>query len=185
MAQEDYSFRVAYGKVTSSDLGEIILGDIKSHEYDLRVLALDAGYLLKADIFELPIDFYAKTGVSRFFEDGYQDDVYEGVLYVKAYWNIDFLDNRVRVGFGEGVSYTTEVLTTEYLEATEDEEPYAQFLNYLDISVDFDVGRLIRYKPLYNTYIAWTIKHRSGVRGLYSGVYGGSNYNTISIEKNF
>ena len=185
-AKDNYSFRVAYGVVTSSDLGEILVGNIKSHEDDLRVFAVDGGYLLKEKAFEIPLDFYLKAGYARFFEDGFGDDINEVTLYFKAYWNFDFLKNRVRLGIGEGFSYTSDILRCEYLEATEKEDHYSRFLNYLDLSVDFDFGKLIRYKPLYNTYVGWTIKHRSGVFGLINDVsHGGSNYNTISIERNF
>ena len=185
IAQDEYSFRVAYGEASTKDLGEIVVFDSDIHPDNLSVLSLDAGYLLQKDILELPLDLYVKGGASYFDEGSSRDDVYEGTLYVKVYSNIDFFENRVRIGVGEGVSYTSDVLWSEYEEATREGEEYAQFLNYMDFSVDFDLGRLLRYKPLEETYIGWTLKHRSGVFGLFSGVDGGSNYNTISIEKNF
>ena len=187
VAQDEYSLRVAYGEASSEDLGDILVIDSKKHPDNLTVLSLDAGYLLGKDIFELPFDLYIKGGLSYFNEGKAltKSHVYEGTFYIKAYYKLDFLDNRIRVGLGEGVSYTTDVLWSEYEEATRENDEYSRFLNYLDMSVDFDLGRLVRYKPLNDTYIGWTLKHRSGVAGLYSGVYGGSNYNTISIEKNF
>jgi len=187
IAQDDYSFRVAYGQASTKDLGEILSFDADVHPDDLSVLSLDGGYLLKKDMFDAPFDLYVKGGVSYFDEGNAPTSsaVYEGTAYVKVYWNLDFWQNRVRVGLGEGLSYTTDVLWSEYKEATDEEEDYSKFLNYLDISIDFDLGRLVRYKPLEDTYIGWTIKHRSGVFGLFNGVNGGSNYNTISIEHNF
>ena len=187
ISQDDYSFRVAYGQASTKDLGEILSFDADVHPDDLSVLSLDGGYLLKKDMFDAPFDLYVKGGVSYFDEGNAPTSsaVYEGTAYVKVYWNLDFWENRVRVGLGEGLSYTTDVLWSEYKEATDEEEDYSKFLNYLDISIDFDLGRLVRYKPLEDTYIGWTIKHRSGVFGLFNGVNGGSNYNTISIEHNF
>jgi len=185
IAQDEYSFRVAYGEASSDDLRDVLLCNSKKHPDDLTVLSLDAGYLLKKDILELPLDLYVKGGLSRFDEGTSRDDVYEGTLYIKAYLNLDFFENRVRLGVGEGVSYTSDMLWSEYKEASAEGGEYAQFLNYMDFSIDFDLGRLVRYKPLEDTYIGWTIKHRSGVFGLFSGVDGGSNYNTISIERNF
>jgi len=185
-ADDIYSLRIAKGKVSDSDLGEILGGYWKPHKYDLQVLALDGGYLLTKNAYELPLDIYARAGLAYFDEDATQNDIYEFTLYIKAYYSFDFLNNRCRFGFGEGLSYTSDVLISEYLEATEKHDNYSQLLNYLDISFDFDFGRLIAYEPLYNTYIAWTIKHRSGVFGLFNNVsHGGSNYNTLSIEKNF
>ncbi|MEA2091914.1 MAG: hypothetical protein U9O83_06085 [Campylobacterota bacterium] len=186
IAEDDYSFRVAYGNVTSSDFGEILTGNIKSHPYDLRVFALDGGYLLTKDTYELPLDVYMKIGLSHFNEDAHQDDICEVAFYIKAYWNFDFLQNRVRVGLGEGLSYTSKILYTEYLEAQQKSDNNSKLLNYLDFSVDFDIGRLVRSKMLYDTSFGFAIKHRSGIYGLINDVTnGGSNYNTLYLEKNF
>ncbi|MBU1659333.1 hypothetical protein KKG72_09820 [bacterium] len=188
LASDDYSLRLAYGKVTDSDFGQILSGDIRSYPEDLRVLALDGGYLLRKNMYELPMDVYFKVGLSRFDENGLQDDIYESTFYIKAYWNFDFLDKRVRLGFGEGVSYTSGILSTEYKEA-QSQEPAgnnSKILNYIDFSLDFELGKLLGYKPLYGTSLGWAIKHRSGVYGLINGVRrGGSNYNTLYIETNF
>ncbi len=197
---DEYSFRVAYGKASTKDLGEILLLNSDRHPDNLSVLALDGGYLLKKSIYELPLDLYIKGGVSYFDEadkhingfgplaviyDGERSDVYEGTIYIKVYYNFDFLNNRVRIGVGEGLSYTSSVLWSEEKEATQEKEGYSKLLNYLDISIDLNIGKLIKYKPLDTAYIGWTIKHRSGIFGIFNGVDGGSNYNTISIETNF
>lgn len=188
IAQDDYSFRAAYGKASSSALGDIISGDFSQTEEDLSVIALDGGYLLKEGAFDWPMDIYIKANLSRYDESAANvDDVYELALYIKAYWNFDFLDNRVRFGLGEGASYTSDILYVEEQEAaTIVDGKTSRFLNYLDISLDFDFGRLINYKPLHGTYIGWALKHRSGIYGLINGVSkGGSNYNTLYLEKNF
>lgn len=188
VAQDNYSLRVAYGEASSSDFGELLSGNMKSHAEDLTVLAVDGGYLLKEGLYELPVDIYLKGGLS-YFDDSSVDgrnNVYEGTFYIKAYWNFDFLDNRVRVGFGEGISYTSAIIYTEYKEALDENDNNSNWLNYLDFSVDFDLGRLVTYKPLYGTYIGWAIKHRSGIYGLINDVNnGGSNYNTFYLQKNF
>ncbi len=134
----------------------------------------------------MPIDFYAKVGLSRFIESKGYDDKYEGTFYLKAYWNFDFCGNRVRFGLGEGVSYTTAIIRAEQLEADDYDGKTSKFLNYIDISLDFDVGRLVGYKPFYGTSLGWALKHRSGIYGLINGVrHAGSNYNTAYIEKKF
>ena len=184
IAQEDYSFRVGYGVASDKNLGDIIVGDFGSTKKDLSVVVLDAGYLLEKDLFDLPIDLYAKGGFSYFNEDRHSD-VYEALVYIKVIYNIDFWDNRVRVGLGEGISYASDVPEVEYDEALADKEETSKLLNYLDISIDFDIGRLVGYKPLRDTYIGYLLKHRSGVFGLFNGVHGGSNYNTIYLERNF
>jgi outer membrane protein len=186
LAQEDYSFRIAYGKATTTDLGEVLSGNIKDYDVDYNVLAFDAGYLVGREIYDLPIDIYVKGGLAYFPKAGLENDILESTLYIKAYWNIDFWENRVRIGFGEGLSYTSNILMPEYIDAVLNSDNNSHLLNYLDISVDFDFGRLIGYKPLYSTAVGVAIKHRSGVFSLFNNVsHGGSNYNTFYIEKNF
>ena len=185
-AQNDFSARVLYGTATDKALGDILIGDLGSHPENLSVTAFDGGYLLKQNTFGIPIDIYAKVGLSQFNEGAFTD-VNEVVVYVKFLYNLDFLDNRIRFGLGEGFSYTSDIIRVEQLEAdTTTDSKTSPFLNYLDITADFDFGKLIRYKPLDETYIGVALKHRSGVFGLINGVTkGGSNYNSIYIEKNF
>ena len=187
IGQDEYSLRVAYGAASVDDLGDIVVLQSSTHPDNLTVCSLDAGYLLKKNMFEFPFDFYFKGGLS-YFNEGYssrKEHIYEGAVYFKVYYKANFLENRVRIGFGEGISYTSDILWSEYKEAEDEGDNTSKLLNYMDLSVDFDLGRLVRYKPLQDTYIGWTLKHRSGVFGLFGGVDGGSNYNTISIEKNF
>lgn len=185
-ADDNYSLRLANGKVTDSDFGEVIFLDVQSYEHDLEVTSLDIGYLLKKDAFNLPLDIYVKGGMSYFDEAGLQDDIYEGTIYIKVYWNIDFFKNRVRLGFGEGGSYTSNILYYEKEEASANADNNSKYLNYIDFSLDFDIGRLVRYEPLKDTYLGVAVKHRSGIFGLINNVEkGGSNYYVFSLEKNF
>jgi outer membrane protein len=183
--QNDYSMRVAYGKSTASDLGSDVYGNIKSDIANLYVYNLDGGYLLKKNLFDIPMDIYAKGGFS-YYDEGSRENAYGADIYLKAFYNFDFLKNSVRLGFGEGVSYTTRTLTTEAGDAAVNNDNTSKFLNYLDISLDFDLGKLLKSKTLNETYIGILIKHRSGIFGLINNVkHGGSNYNSLYIEKNF
>lgn len=186
VAQNDFSARILYGKETESDLGQVLIGNLGSSIEDLSVVAIDGGYLLKKDAFDLPIDVYAKAGFSQYNEAHY-DNVYEVLAYIKLFYNFDFLHNRVRFGFGEGASYTNDIIRAEYLEASSSPDgKTSYFLNYLDITLDFDLGKLVHYKPLEELYVGVGLKHRSGIFGLINDVKkGGSNYNSIYLEKIF
>ena len=187
-AQKNYTLRVAYGKASTSDFGEILSGDFSStHPKNLKVTALDGGYLLKENLWSIPFDLYVRSSLSAFDDRNANDAlVYETTLYLKLYWNMDFWGNRVRLGFGEGASYTSNILYVEKEEAESKKDNNSKILNYLDVSLDFDLGRLVRYEPLYDTEIGWALKHRSGIFGLINNVkHGGSNYNTLYIEKKF
>jgi len=183
-AAEKYSVRGVYGWATSEDLGNVLFGKFSPDHKEYKVYSIDGGYLLWKNINEWPLDVYAKGGLSYYHEAQF-DNAYGGDLYLKAFWNFDFYKNRVRFGFGEGISYTTKLLQIEKLDAIEKNSPTSKFLNYLDISLDFDIGRLFRTKALEDLYFGVLIKHRSGVFGLYNGVHGGSNYNSLYLEKNF
>ena len=193
---EDYSVRLGYGFSDSNDLGEILTGDWNHFDGDTSALNLDFGYRYSHNAWDLPLDFYAKGGISYFDENGVVNyhtgqaskDFLEVNIYVKVYLKLDFWQNRIRIGVGEGVSLAQEIPIVEIHDATNSDgtvDPTAKFLNYMDISADFDVGRLIRVKALHNTYLGYTLKHRSGVFGLFNGVHGGSNYNMLTLEKNF
>jgi outer membrane protein len=191
-----YSVRIGYGYSDSNDLGDILMGDWNHYDGDTSALNIDGGYCFSHDTWDLPLDFYAKGGLSYFNENSVLNvhtgeiskDFLEVNVYVKVYLKLDFWQNRVRIGVGEGVSLAQEVPVVEVDDATNNDgtmDPTAKFLNYLDISADFDVGRLIRVNALRDTYLGYTLKHRSGVFGTFNGVHGGSNYNMLTLEKNF
>lgn len=185
IAHNEFSARVLHGKATQNELGYILIGQLGSHPENLSVIAIDGGYLLKKNYYNLPLDVYVKAGFSQYNEGNY-DNVYEVLAYIKLFYNFDFLNNSVRFGFGEGGSYTSDIIRAEYLEAKEEDGKNSNFLNYLDITLDFDIGKLVHYKPLDALYVGIALKHRSGIFGLINGVKkGGSNYNSIYIEKNF
>ncbi len=185
-AQNDYDLRVAYGRSDANDLAYVAIGQVHLHPSDTRVIMVDAGYKIIDDAFDLPFDIYIKGGFSKFLENGYGNDVYENTLYIKGYYDFDFLQNRVRFGVAEGASYTYGTLYVEKLESEKKGGNLSHYLNYLEVSLDVDVGRLVRYQPLYDVYLGVVIKHRSGIFGLINNVrHGGSNYDAVYIEKNF
>jgi len=160
--------------------------DFNTFEGHTHVTNLDGGWRFVENMKDLPFDWYLKGGLSYFDENGLQDNFFEATLYVKVYYKLDFIDNRIRIGFGEGLSWASHVPIVEIIDAQEGKNSNtAKFLNYLDISADFDLGRLIRVEELRDLYIGYSIKHRSGVFGLFSGVKGGSNYQMFTIEKNY
>ena len=184
-AQNSYSLRVAVGKPTFYSLGNIFAGKFGAYRDDLKAYNIDGGYLLAKDLFEWPVDLYVKSGLT-YYKDPFYNDVFGADLYVKIYYNADFWQNRVRIGFGEGVSYTNRILEVERIDAELQNDNNSRFLNYLDISLDVDLGKLMKYKKMQEVYVGFLIKHRSGIVGTINNVsHGGSNYESVYIEKNF
>lgn len=183
-SEKQYSMRAVYGWATLKDLGNVIVGQINPDHKQYKLYSIDGGKLLYPNVNDWPVDIYAKGGLTYYNEDSF-NNCYGADVYIKAFYNFDFLANRVRFGFGEGLSYTTKLLQIEKKDSINKHSPTSKFLNYLDISLDFDIGKLVRSKALEELYLGALIKHRSGVFGLFNGVHGGSNYLSLYIEKNF
>jgi outer membrane protein len=182
---KDFSLRIGAGYSDFNNLGDILILNFDPYIDHTHVLNLDGGWRFVENMKGLPFDWYLKGGLSYFNENNLQDNFFEAILYVKVYYKWDLGKNRIRIGLGEGLSWASDVPIVEVADAVNSDKKVAKLLNYLDISADFDVGRLIRVDELNDLYIGFTIKHRSGVFGLFSGVHGGSNYKMLTIEKNF
>lgn len=185
--ENHYSFRAFYGTSSASDFDQLYtFQGLNSSHYKTDVYGVDIGYKLIENMFAYPFDIYAKIGGSYFDENRHQDDFLEAVMYLKIIYKLDVFNNRVRIGFAEGGSYAGSVPWVEAKEAERENDNQAKFLNYLEFSFDFDVGKLIHVRSMERVYLGYLIKHRSGFHGTYGGVYdGGSNYNCLYLEKNF
>ena len=186
-ADNDYSVRGAYGESSASDFDELYyFQGLNKSPYDTSVYNIAGAYRFVEDAFDWPVDFTANAGVSYFDENGHQDNFFEGTLYLKMFIKFNFLSQQFRYGIAEGVSYAGKVPWVEHMEAVAEDDNEAEFLNYMEMTFDFDVGKLIRVKDLEGLYLGYLIKHRSGFHGNYGGVKdGGSNYNCVYLEKNF
>ena len=183
-AESNYSFRIAGGVADQNDFGEILSLQSSQHPTHTGLIGMDAGYLLYR--FKMPFEIYIKGGLYRFLEKGYQDDFFETTLYFKLYYNIDVWNNRIRIGVAEGGSYASDIPTIERIEAQENEDHNSNFLNYLEVTLDVDVGKLLHVTLLNDMYLGYALKHRSGIYGTINSVKrGGSNYNMFYIETNF
>ncbi len=175
---------MAVGRADSNDFGQIVSAQTAPYSIDAKVMVMDIGYKLAKDSFELPLDWYVKFGFSKFYESGNRKSVYENLLYVKAYYN--FFDRYMRFGFGEGLSYTYGTLHVEEMDAEGNQDNNSHLLNYLDVTIDFDLGKVFNNNSLNELYLGIGLKHRSGIFGLINNVrHGGSNYELLYLEKNF
>lgn len=186
VASESYSLRVGWGIADKNDFGEILSGEGEFDTAKTHVLGIDAGYLLAENLWDKPIDLYLNGALYHFYENGYQKDFWEAVIYLKGYYNVNMWDNRLRIGAGEGFSFAERVPIVEQNEALHKGSDTSRVLNYLDVSVDVDVGRLFGGEKWKDFYLGYALKHRSGIFGLINNVRkGGSNYDMIYLEKRF
>jgi outer membrane protein len=187
VAEDDYSVRFAAGSSSASDFDQLYtFTGLNTHPANTNVYGVSGGYRFVKDAFEWPLDLSVNGSLNYFDENNHQDDFLEAAIYIKFIFKFDFWGNQLRYGIAEGVSYADRVPYVEAQEAIEEGDNQSRLLNYMEISMDFDVGKLIRVKELESLYLGYLIKHRSGMWGLYGGVSdGGSNYNCVYLEKNF
>jgi outer membrane protein len=186
-AEQDYSLRAAFGTSSASDFDQLYsFNGLNTHPAATEVYGISGGYRIVEDAYEWPLDLYVNGSLNYFDEKGYQSNFLEGDVYIKLFIKFDFWGNQLRYGIAEGISYADRVPYVEALEAIEEGDNQSRLLNYMEMTFDFDVGKLLSVKELEALYLGYLIKHRSGMWGYYGGVSdGGSNYNCVYLEKNF
>lgn len=186
-----WSFRVAGGlNAEASLLGIIPGGDFSVSPERTGVVSLEVGKLLDERFQGWPVDVYVKGAYMRYLENGIQPNGNGAAVYIKGYyygfpWS-QYVNTRF--GFGQGLSWVDQIPALEQRDLEKKNPNTSRLLCYLDVSIDFSIGDVIRYKPLKDTYLGFAVIHRSGIFGtadIFGGVDGGSNYNSIYIETVF
>ncbi|WP_022942365.1 MipA/OmpV family protein [Psychromonas hadalis] len=182
---ENHYLRVAYGWATPSNIGEIIGGETEKDQYNNRLTSIFYGIPLTETLFGFPIEFYLTPGFVYHFESDVQDPITEYVVAIKAYYAFTW-PVRWRFGVAEGLSYVSEVT---YIEKNDDpDNPGSQILNYLDFTLDINLGDVTRVKALDKLWLGYSMHHRSAIfesSSLFGRSKGGSNYNTVYLQWHF
>lgn len=179
--------RLAHGDATPSNLGEIIAGDKVDDIYDNQLTSLFYGHPLTDELFGLPLDIYLVSGLVYHHASEVQSNFYEYVLGFKADYTIKW-PVRWRVGLAEGLSYASQI---SYIERTELEaKGYrpSKLLNYLDVTLDINIGDIFNSSNWQNTWLGYSIHHRSGIfesGSQFGRIKGGSNYTTLYLQHHF
>ena len=180
--------RLAHGWATHYDIDQILTGSMKRDEYKHQLTSIFYGYPLADRLFTLPIQIYITPGFVWHHKSEVQDNLREYVLAVKAYYTIP-LPIRVRLGLAEGISYINEVTWIESEDLKEDgNQEKSKVLNYLDFSIDINVGDLIFVDSLQKLWLGANVHHRSGIftySSQYGRVNGGSNYPSVYLQMDF
>jgi outer membrane protein len=192
----EWSWRVNYGYQADGNIvGEIDHGDFsRSTHADTNIAGLTFGRLLTDG---KRVDFLGKFAFYRHLEEGVttenglftsDSDFWSYNAYImvmgKGYskWSGD---EWFRYGFGFGMSYAEQVPLAEQSKQYEKGGNTSQFLNYLEIQVDFPLRRLFKAKAMKNCYAGVTIVHRSGIFGtsnILGDVSGGADWITAHLE---
>ena len=185
-----WTVRMNFGWSTENSLGEITGGTVRRESKTPWMIGADIGRPIVEDLYDWPIDITWRLGLIRNFERGAQNDFWQHTAYLKMYWKKFPWSRlvRTRLGFGEGMSYAWHVPRVERDEQRERDRETSRLLNYLDVSLDLNLGDLVRTEKLDKCWLGFVISHRSGAFGfidIFGEVSGGSNYNTAAIECSF
>ncbi len=179
--------RLAHGWATPSNIGDILAGDTVKDEYNNQLSSIFYGLPLTDELFSLPLDIYLTPGFVWHWNSEVQDSEQEVVLAIKAYYTINW-PVRWRVGLAEGLSYISDV---SYIEASEMERKGyrpSELMNYIDFTLDINLGDIFNVNALNDTWLGYSIHHRSAIfesASQFGRIKGGSNYNTVYIQFDF
>jgi len=106
---------------------------------------------------------------------------------MKAYYTFNW-PTQWRFGVAEGVSYVDSITNIEQTEVDEKGYMPSNLLNYLDFSLDVNIGDLINVSDLKNVWVGYSLHHRSAIfekASQFGRIKGGSNYNTLYLQYHF
>jgi outer membrane protein len=179
--------RIAHGWATPSDMGEILTFNTEKDPYNNQLSSVFYGYPVSNSLLGLDIDSYITSGLVHHWTSSVQSQSTEYVVAVKAYYTFEW-PTRWRMGVAEGLSYIDR---PTYIESSEMEEKgytSSNLLNYIDISLDVNLGELSGMNGLNHLWLGYSLHHRSAIfesSSLFGRIKGGSNYNTIYLQYDF
>ncbi|NWK56988.1 MipA/OmpV family protein [Verrucomicrobiaceae bacterium N1E253] len=178
-------FRVAQGWGTDSSLAQILEGDIRTDKgADVNMTSIFYGHPLSDTLFGLPLEVYLTTGLIHHWSSDVQGSATEYVMGLKVYYTVP-TPWRVRLGVAEGVSYIDSY--TYYEENSLIDKGYdpSRLLNYLDFTIDLNLGDVFGANKIEDLWLGYGIHHRSGIfeaSPTFGNVSGGSNFNTLYLQ---
>ncbi|WP_220743413.1 MipA/OmpV family protein [Shewanella colwelliana] len=183
----DEFLRLSHGWATPSNLNEILNWNTRTDPYNNQMSSLFYGTRLSETLFTLPIELYFTPGVAWHHSSEVQNDLAEAVVAIKAFYTFE-LGPRFRLGVAEGLSYVSSLTHIEGSEIEEKGYKPSKLLNYLDFSLDVNMGDLFNSHNMRNMWLGYAIHHRSGIfetSSAFGRIKGGSNYQTIYLQWHF
>ena len=179
--------RIAHGWATDSSLGDIVAGDVEDDPFDNQLTSIFYGYPLTDELFGVPLDIYLTPGFVWHHSSDVQGRSQEVVLAIKAYYTIDW-PTTWRFGFAEGLSWISDITHIERVSLEDKGYEPSDLMNYLDFSLDVNLGELFGSKRLRPLWLGYSIHHRSSIfesASQFGRIKGGSNYNSVYLQYDF
>ena len=179
--------RVAHGYATHSDIDQILGGNMPKEPYGNTLTSIFYGHPLADKLFGINFQVYLTTGFVWHHSSAVQDNLREYIVAMKAYYTIP-LPIRFRIGLAEGLSYINEISYIEKTDLEDDDYTPSKVLNYLDYSLDVNLGDLLFTESLERAWLGVNVHHRSGIfeySSQFGRISGGSNYPSIYLQVDF
>lgn len=179
--------RLAHGWATPSNLNAIFSWQTQTDPYNNQFTSVFYGTRLTDTLFNFPIELYFTPGLVWHHDSQVQSNLAEGVVAIKAFYTFEF-GPRWRLGVAEGLSYVSSVTYIEGSELEEKGYKPSKLLNYLDFSLDVNMGDLFNSRTMDKMWMGYSIHHRSGIyekSSAFGRIGGGSNYQTLYLQWHF
>ena len=190
-------WRFAYGWATPSNMGDILLRwDVEDDPQNNQMVSVFYGHPVADSLFTVEsLDVYITPGFVYHREaDPFTDPdtgitydsqpTTEYVLAFKLYWNLEW-PIRWRLGGAEGISYARDVTNLEQREMDKKGYRESNLMNYLDVSLDLNLGDLFNTNAMRDLWFGYSLHHRSSIfetSSAFGRIRGGSNYNTLYLQ---
>ncbi len=179
--------RLASGVATLSGPTDLVFLDNETDPERNKMTSIFYGHPLAGGVFGWPLDFYLTPGYVYHYNSDTQSAFDEFAIAIKAYYTFD-TSIRTRLGFAEGISYATKISHVESTHLEGNGYEPSKLMNYLDFSVDVNMGDVFKNKALGNLWLGYSLHHRSGIfttTSAFGRIKGGSDYNTVYLQWHF
>lgn len=186
--------RVFHGKASAEGCHLARIMTFKCHdtnkEHPTSITGLYLGKSFVEGFNGWPLDFVGYGGVVYHDDKGLQRNGLQFDLFMKGYYyGFPWRDwVRTRVGMGFGLSFAQRVPYDEVSSQAARNRSTSRLLNYLDPTIDLNVGDIFRAHSLMTTWLGVGVSHRSGIFAssqLLGNVNGGSNFIYSYLETSF
>jgi len=161
--------------------------NIEFDDTQTKLVSVFAGKQLMRTFFGTNWEIWANLGIAHRFNEPVHGEFFEYVGAIKFFYSNFPWSDRILTRFGaaQGISYAERVPYYETNKKDASNKGTSHLLNYLDFSIDANLGDIFRAQRLKPCFFGFSVHHRSGIFGsadLYGPVEGGSNVNTLYVE---
>ena len=180
-------WRLGQGFATPSTLGNIFNFEAVPDTNNNKLTSIFYGHPLTDELFGIPLEVYITPGFTWHWQSDVQPNSFELDLAIKLYYTIKW-PIRWRLGAAEGISWVNKIPYMEANSLAKKEYSPSNLMNFLDFSIDFNIGDIIGNRPMKQWWIGYYIHHRSSIfesAQQFGRISGGSNYHTIYVMWNY